>query len=141
MVSKLSDFAIQFRAVLDTHSSSIGLPHFYNFPRNCCEGVSVYFAFYTMQMFPSVNVEVVHSRNSDDEHHYWVEIDGLIFDLTADQFDECNAPIIAQASSPLENVFPICERSFASIAMCAYDAIDDEQKELVYKSIRIILNI
>ncbi|MCU7974890.1 hypothetical protein L5M43_06300 [Shewanella sp. SW36] len=141
MISKISDFALQFRAALDMYSNSIELPHFYNFPRNCCEGTSIYFAFLAMQLFPSANVEVVHAWNLDDEHHYWVDIDGLVFDLTADQFDECNAPIIGDAQSPLSQMFPIYERSFASVAICDYDAIDEDSKNLVYQTILKMLDV
>ena len=59
------------------------------FPFNSCETTSLLFGKLIRDAFPSKEVYFVDGffQNSR-ERHFWIEIQGLCFDLTADQFKE-----------------------------------------------------
>jgi len=114
-LKSLDDVAKQFRAIFEAEHPNIKLPFFESFPDNCCEGASSFLAFYFMDKFPLKDVYVIHGKSSDGhENHYWVEIDGLIYDLTADQFDEVDEPIYGVKSHPLSAWFCVTSSQFAS---------------------------
>jgi len=52
--------------------------------------------------------------NKQDEHHYWVEINGSIFDLTADQFNNADLPIFGAKIDNPHLGFREFEREFIS---------------------------
>lgn len=77
-----------------------------DFPHNCCEGTSCLLADVLEEAFGLTDVTVVEGYNRpDDERHYWVEAGGLIYDLTADQFDDTSM-IVGAAETPLAAQFP-----------------------------------
>lgn len=114
-MKKLDEIAKQFRKIFEAEHANIKLPFFEDFPDNCCEGASCFLAFYFMDKFPEKDVFVIHGQSSDGyENHYWVEVDGLIYDLTADQFDEVDKPIYSAKSHPLSYWFSTTSNQFAS---------------------------
>ncbi len=76
-------------------------PRSYFYPEGCCESVSLIFNFLMKAEYPSAKARVVRGTNTKHEHHFWLEIEGLIFDLTAHQFENIEAPILGEKSSPL----------------------------------------
>lgn len=58
------------------------------FPGNSCESVSRMLAALTSERYPGAVLRILQgSHPAKNEHHFWVEIDGLIYDLTAHQLD------------------------------------------------------
>ncbi|OUR63452.1 hypothetical protein A9Q74_01010 [Colwellia sp. 39_35_sub15_T18] len=120
-MKSLNDIAKQFRDVFEAEHTNIKLPFFDDFPDNCCEGASCFLAFYFMAKFPKKDVFVIHGKSSDGyENHYWVEVDGLIYDLTADQFDEVDKPIFGAKSHLMSSWFSVTSSQFASCFFSDY---------------------
>ena len=78
----------------------------FQFPKNSCEGASRVFAYVVNKCYPSCNVQVVEGYDfPTNERHYWVQIDGLIYDLTCDQFSGFSSPIIGESKTPLSKKY------------------------------------
>jgi len=134
-------FAKSVRKIFENNKDTIDLPFLYSFPINSCEAVSIYFAFLMMEKFPNASVEVIHAWNSDDEHHYWVEAEGLVYDITADQFPEVPGAYYGVPTSPLLSMFSRTERKTASVAMVDYDGIERVRKDVVYHQLTTLLKV
>lgn len=114
--------ASDLRKILEkTHTKldSMGFPFFFDFPVNCCQGSSILLGLEASERFPSSKIEVVvGSTRKRDVHHYWVEVDNKVYDLTIDQFSswldekyQCpSSPIYAAIKHPLRNYFFYKER-------------------------------
>lgn len=137
-MKNLVDVAIQFRSIFEAEHCNIELPFFEGFPDNCCEGASSFLAFYLMDKFPKKDIYVIHGKSSDGyENHYWVEIDGLIYDLTADQFDEVTEPIYGAKSHPMSFLFSVTSRQFASCFFGEYAEkfVGFKKQSLIYSQV------
>lgn len=76
------------------------------FPANSCESVSRMLAALTAERYPRATFRIL--KGSDpgkNAHHFWVEIDGFIYDLTAHQFPG-QEPILGELGTPLVALFP-----------------------------------
>lgn len=114
------------RSVFELHYESLtGLPFFTSFPLNCCQGASVVFGMLVSLLPTQHTVTVVKGDTRDRrESHYWLEIDGLIYDLTLDQFQETlgsrfdgiDVPLYGAAKHPLRMHFFYKERQSAVLA-------------------------
>jgi len=61
---------------------------FHHFPRGCCVITSHLLARYLIRDCVVKDVvNIVHGDHPQDGGHYWVQINDLIIDITADQFD------------------------------------------------------
>ena len=121
------------RSVFELHHESLtGLPFFTSFPLNCCQGASVVFGM-LVSLLPTQHTVTVVKGNTRDrrESHYWLEIDGLIYDLTQFQetlgsrFDGIDVPLYGAAKHPLRMHFFYKERQSAVLAFrtfCQYHA-------------------
>lgn len=86
-------------------------PFAHSFPENCCELISVHLGLLLSKANPHHKVQVVKAYNrSSDEWHFWVEVENIVVDLTAHQFEQYSSPLVCAKPSPLENAFPITER-------------------------------
>ncbi len=66
------------------------------FPKSCCEVASYLLAYYLRDMGFS-DVRVVCGTldfESEEQFHVWLEVDGWIIDITADQFPRFSDPVI-----------------------------------------------
>ncbi len=135
------EFAKSIRQVFEKNKDTIDLPFLYGFPSNSCEAVSTYFAFLAMKEFPQASVEVVHGWNKDDEHHYWVKIDGLVYDITADQFPNVSQAYYGLSTNPLLSTFTKTENKAASVAMVDYDGVEKERKDNVYQQLASLIKV
>ncbi|WP_421347110.1 hypothetical protein [Aeromonas veronii] len=108
----IEQLARSTRSVFEQHYESLtGLPFFTSFPLNCCQGASVVFGMLVKLLPTQHTVTVVKGDTRDGrESHYWLEIDGLVYDLTLDQFQETfgrgfegiNAPLYGSEKHPLQ---------------------------------------
>ncbi|MFM4921211.1 hypothetical protein [Aeromonas dhakensis] len=118
------------RSVFELHHDNLtGLPFFTSFPLNCCQGATVVFGMLVKLLPTQHTVTVVKGDTRDGrESHYWLEIDGLVYDLTLDQFQETlgsrfdgiNAPLYGAAKHPLQMHFFYKERQSAVLAFCIF---------------------
>jgi len=104
-------FSENIRSLFELKKDYIDLPFFYSFPKNTCESAACFHGLLIREKFPDMRVEVVHGYNrEEDENHYWVEVEGTIFDLTCDQFEGISDPIYAASVHPLSTYFPPIKR-------------------------------
>ncbi|MBI6549930.1 hypothetical protein [Xenorhabdus lircayensis] len=156
MQNGLVKLASDIRTIFEQEHQKIndmGIPFFYSFPINSCQGASVFFGMVAQQFFPDADIKIVlGSDRKKRVHHYWLEIDKKIYDQTVDQFiswmDEqynCpDKPIYAEKKHPLTKYFfykqrfsPVgaysiyCERhANERDVVIAYDFLKAELKKL-----------
>lgn len=96
-------------AFLEANASSDVVPfHFsHSYPRNCCESVSLILTYLLEEKYRLNNIKIVKGTKRDVyEHHFWVTVGPLHYDLTAHQFAG-HKPIIGTLSDSLfSDVFP-----------------------------------
>lgn len=69
-------------------------PFSYSYPRNCCESVSLILTYLLEEKYSLTNVVVIKgTKPRKHEHHFWVMVGNLCYDLTAHQFPK-RKPII-----------------------------------------------
>ncbi|MCX7132164.1 hypothetical protein [Aeromonas sp.] len=126
----IEQLARSTRSVFELHYESLtGLPFFTSFPLNCCQGASVVFGMLVKLLPTQHTVTVVKGDTRDGrESHYWLEVDGLIYDLTLDQFQETlgsrfdgiDTPLYGAAKHPLQMYFLPAERHSAVLAFSIF---------------------
>ncbi|HIF9122062.1 TPA: hypothetical protein ACX6O4_002528 [Photobacterium damselae] len=108
MTSEVIELAKKVRSIYEKGSQN-GFPLFmgsFQFPKNSCEGASRVFAHIVKRIYPQCEVQVVEGYDyPNDERHYWVLVDGLVYDLTSDQFDDFSAPLLGVNDTPLSEKF------------------------------------
>ncbi|WP_396235027.1 hypothetical protein [Acinetobacter baumannii] len=78
------------------------------FPRNFCEEASSLLLIILQQ--EGINdFKLMKGTNIENEHHFWLENDEYVIDLTAHQFDEIISPflLIVKSKYPLSKVFSL----------------------------------
>lgn len=82
--------------------------HFsHSYPRNCCESVSLILTYLLEDKYRLDNVKIVKGTKRDAyEHHFWVTVGQLHYDLTAHQFAGHKPIIGALSDSLFIDVFP-----------------------------------
>jgi len=131
-------FSKRVRAVFQSDREKIELPFFSGFPKNSCRGASIFLGYLLNERFPDSMVQLIHGSNRyKNEHHYWLEVDGYIFDITADQFDQFSSPIYASLTNPLQIHFPVIERSCVIESYNDYE-IEDKLKRDILDALRLM---
>ena len=92
------ELAKALRRIFEDCCGDLEIPFFYSFPENSCEGASVFFGHIVKVFFPEAKVDIVKGfrifSEYDTGYHFWVEVNGRVFDLTSDQFDESVEAVI-----------------------------------------------
>jgi hypothetical protein len=102
----LREFASIFRARLDAGLGRLPKDVCSRFPAGCCGIVSEVLAEAIRRQFGISGVYVCGTRYDDGRHnsHAWLEVDGLIIDITADQFDR--PPVIVTTDRTWHSTWP-----------------------------------
>lgn len=98
------EIATRFRKVVTDGELEDVLPLFSYYPSNCCEHSSVLFGYYLSLLLPNLQIEIIRGTDTQS-YHFWLEIDGLVYDLTLDQFDEFDLPIYAEHKHPFRATY------------------------------------
>lgn len=134
------DFSKEIRKIFLENKGNIDLPFFYAFPKNSCESASYFLAALLAQEFPNKEFLVVHGHQyTSDEHHYWVEVDGRVIDITADQFNNVREPIYGADKHPLECKFFPKSKTEAMQGFNRFDLIDLGRKQAVWGHISTLI--
>lgn len=108
MTSEVIELAKKVRSIYEKGSQE-GFSLFmgsFQFPKNSCEGASRVFAHIVNKIYPTCEVQVVEGYDyPNDERHYWTVVDGLVYDLTSDQFDSLSTPLLGVSYTPLSKKF------------------------------------
>jgi hypothetical protein len=77
-----------------------------NFPRNCCEEVSS-ILLQILELEGYSSFKMIRGSNLNGEHHFWLETETEVIDLTAHQFDVIKEPflLINKVDYPLLEIF------------------------------------
>jgi hypothetical protein len=113
--ANLQQRATQFRLALEEYlrqhpdvnlSTNIFNPTRAHFPHDCCKSTSWLFGHYLSQSVPKSELEYVWGKRSDGDHG-WLQHNGYIIDLTADQFEGEDRKAIVErvGNSPLHLTF------------------------------------
>lgn len=112
------------------------LPFVHGFPKNSCELVTALLAVAIKHRYLQASVEVISAHStSTTEQHFWLEVDGIVVDATAHQFDHFNEPIICPRPSPLEAQFPELERLTPDEAIGRLDFLSAQVKQSVLSAL------
>lgn len=134
-------FSKRIRAVFQIDREKIDLPFFSGFPTNSCRGASIFLGYLLNEHFPDSMIQLIHGSNRyKNEHHYWLEVDGYVFDITADQFDQFSSPIYASLANPLQGYFSVVERSCVVTSYVGYD-LEETLKSDTLRNISVLLNL
>lgn len=86
------DFSTFLRQFLISNRLTADIPRVSGFPKNSCETACTLLALFDVKNKQKVaNFYVVQSVRPA---HYWIEFDGVVIDITLDQFEDYFAPII-----------------------------------------------
>lgn len=66
------------------------------FPRNCCEIASLILGKILIDEYPEKEIVMVKAERAEHGRHFWLKAEEKIFDITADQFEEIELPIIGE---------------------------------------------
>lgn len=133
------DTCNKIRRLFELGKDSIDLPFFCSFPKKSCEGTSLFLGAYLKEIFPSSNILYVKGYDKNGSIHFWLEIDGKVFDPTLDQFDGFNSPLWSEDSHPLKAVFDDVNKQEISKAFESSDVTNPTYKNSMMVEIRYFL--
>jgi hypothetical protein len=100
MVRSLRQHATRFRQAVERSKFTEKTPNLQRFPAGCCDHVSLMLGIYLLRILELGEFTMVRAERSVGSRHCWLEKDGILIDLTADQFDEGLPGIIVNTKSP-----------------------------------------
>jgi hypothetical protein len=125
------------RIFFETYKDEIEMQGFTAFPKNSCQGASLLLGMMLREKFPSSKIAYVKGADINSFCHYWLEVDGLVFDITADQFEGLSQPVYGDAHQPLIEIFPILSRKPISEELL----ISDISNETYNHTMKVNLNL
>ncbi|QDT66853.1 hypothetical protein [Calycomorphotria hydatis] len=105
--------ALILRQRLEAYANSCNDVVFQNFPHGCCGDTCQILGEYLKERGQGTWEYVCGWK--DQQSHAWIEHDGIIADITADQFNESLAHVIVKRHSEFHTSFEISERHAALI--------------------------
>lgn len=115
---ELQAVAQAFRAALDAQKADNLLPeHMQNFPDRCCGVTSELLGEYLKSL--GHKPDYVYGKRFDSDGipqagHAWLEVEGIVYDLTADQFEgEGMPPVYVDAQGEWHQAFECQNRHLA----------------------------
>ena len=92
----LKKLATEFRSAILKCNRTSQLTTFHEFPKGFCGDASILLSRYLkdMQQGTFINVSGEFNNNENFQSHAWLQKKNIIVDITADQFNEVNCPII-----------------------------------------------
>ncbi|MBW8185599.1 hypothetical protein [Shewanella nanhaiensis] len=141
MHTEITRLSKRLRRVYERQASKIELPHFSHFPKNSCQLASLYLGVLINRQFPTVYIELIHGRHRlKEENHYWLEVSGFSYDITADQFDDINEPIYAGLSNPLSTHFSPYHSTEVMQAFSEYQQVEGERSLSILAQFEALLS-
>lgn len=128
------------RKLFELAQGDIDLPYFSGFPKNACEGASLFLGAILKEKSPESHIECLKGHDENGAIHFWLEIDSMVFDITADQFPEIESPLFGVANQPLASTYSDIERQEISGAFKASDVTNSVYKHSLMIGIRHYLS-
>ncbi len=121
MTENHNDIATSLRIFFEKYRDEIDMQGFSTFPVNSCQGASLLLGMMLQERSPSSQIDYVKGEDKNSFCHYWLEVDGLVFDITADQFKDVGRTIYGETSQPLLARFPMLTRTTISEELLVSD--------------------
>jgi len=131
----------KIRTLFELGGEKIDLPYFSGFPRNACEGASLFLGATLKEIFPMSHIEYLKGYDENGAIHFWLEVDAKVFDITADQFPEIPEPLFGVAHQPLAEIYRDIERKEITDALRESDVTTETYKHSLMMDIRHYLSI
>lgn len=122
-LEKLQEHAKRFRNAIIINSGNLRSFSLSEFPRGSCGDISTLLGLYLESGF-GIDVEYV-AGVKGEQHHAWIQYQGLIIDITADQFDGMDI-VIAEPISEWHQGFNIWHKR----RPCIDTEIPEHRKDL-----------
>lgn len=103
MYEQIKRECLLFREAVEKNKDCIGIEWFKDFPRGCCQDVSLILALYLHKK--GFGIAEVVSGWRGNKSHAWLELDDMIIDITADQFDDVNERVLVTTNSKFHEEF------------------------------------
>ena len=134
----LENLVIKTRRYIETNFTKLDLPFVNKFPNSCCEIVSLLLGKIIIDEFPMKDVVFVKGTNTSRyEMHFWIEVGDLVFDITADQFENINSFVIGELPEVLIKRFDDLEKTEIIKALKINDLANNHSSVLEQISIEI----
>lgn len=133
LAEKVYSFFCQYKDKID-------LPWFSGFPKNCCEGASVFLGKAIKEAIPNSNIFYVKGESLDGDSHYWIEVNDLVIDITIEQFEGISSPVYSVVNHPLSNKFKTTQKIDINTAFKEYDGTNDTYKNTLLVNLNYLLN-
>ncbi|MDA7747279.1 hypothetical protein N8878_08120 [Psychromonas sp.] len=132
--------SLKIRKLFELAKGEIDLPYFSGFPNNACEGASLFLGAIIKEKFPTANVEYLKAYDGNGAIHFWLEIDGKVFDITADQFPEIESPLFGVNHQPFLEIYNDIERQEINEAFKLSDVTNSTYKHSLMMELRYHLS-
>jgi hypothetical protein len=100
------------------------LPFVHSFPANSCEITSYLLAVVLAEKYGDSVVKLVAGYNrARNEWHFWIELEGVVVDITAAQFPGFFGELVCQRPSPFEKIYTEIERQSPGLACDRFPAV------------------
>lgn len=104
--------ALHIREYLQSNFSEVDAPFMRQFPRNCCESASMILGVIFDRCYPDRQIQLIESNSTFDRGmHFWIEVDGSVYDITCDQFDHFSGPIVGGSRDSLSRYFSVFQET------------------------------
>lgn len=122
----LVQIANAFRKAFETVGRGQKFGNFPHFPEGCCSWASLFIGNFLIEEYGLRPQKVYSALRHSGSKHEWVLLDGIIIDITADQFDDALGSVIVEPESQWHVKFKASEIS-DYLPVSKYD-INDQQK-------------
>jgi len=130
----------KIRKLFELAEGNIDLPYFTGFPTNACEGASLFLGAILKEKFATSHIEYLKGYDENGAIHFWLEVDDLVFDITADQFPEIESPLFGATHQSLADIYSDIERQEITDAFKASDVTTSTYKHSLMLEMRHYLS-
>lgn len=126
--NQLTDSCRVVRIAAQQISDEHKIPYFPPFPHGWCGCVSRVLGAWLTNSFPGNEFFYICGNQSGS--HAWIEYNGIILDITADQFDDSNDAIIVKLSkeSKFHQLFTIENKR-----LCHIEDVNYQEESIIYQ--------
>jgi len=115
--TELRAIATRFRSALEIVGPASGAPGLRNFPKESCADTVLLLGAHLLDRgfgaFDGVGGEFGAPDSGECHSHAWLECDGVIVDITADQFPDVSQAVIVTRDDRWHRLFRISNRGIA----------------------------
>jgi hypothetical protein len=136
-IARVRDIACRFRDALETHAAESAHPGLRNFPRDSCADAVLLLGAYLLDAglgtFEAVGGRFATPGAGESRTHAWLDRDGVIVDITADQFPDVTEKVIVTRDPAWHRRFHSNNRGVADFRR--YDPATAAQLGAVYERV------